>query len=511
MAVQDLDADGDLDVALAMNGDDQATVLLAQSPAVFPASVHVELGGSAFGSIHSLALGDVDGDGAADVVSKKSDPHSVHLLVGDGDGGLLAPQLIPSASFPGDVQLRDMDGDGASDLVYLSTDLLIDFITVQLGDGAGGFAGPVSTVLPESIDLVLGDVNGDGHPDAVTLEYELSTHPGTIHVLLGDGAGEFGAPSSVPVTTELADLKDLLLADVTDDGRDDALVLGDHSIFILAGNGLGGFVLSGELSVSQGGAQAWMLAAGDFDADGDVDLATPDNERVDILINAGAGSFLPKVSLLAQLGAKQIAQRDVDGDGLQDLVTANDTSGTVTVFRGKEAGVFAAGQHFVVAEGAPKVMQIADMDGDGAPDLVLGHSQPPTITVLRNLEGGSAWTDLGHALGGALGAPTLVGTGELAAGTPGTIALGNAAPLAPAVLFVSLLSQPQPFKGGTLVPVPAMLVLPLPTGAGGSFTLAFTWPSGIPTGTEIYLQAAIQDAAAPAGVALSNALRGVGD
>ena len=507
LEVRDLDDDGDLDVALASDTHDHVTVLLAEAPATFPINVEVKLGGTSLAQVNSIAAGDVTGDGASDVVVIAGYPYTVKLLVGDGQGGLGAPQLVPSTTWPGNLLLSDMDGDGLADLVYLSAGSDDDFATVQLGDGTGGFAGPVSTAVTGSNDVATGDVNGDGHADAVVLQ-DGSFQLGQIHVLAGDGAGGLGAPASVPVANG-ADLKDVLLADVTGDARQDALVLGDHSIFILAGDGLGGFVLSGQLSVSQGGAQAWTLAAGDFDADGDVDLATPDNERVDILINAGAGSFLPKVSLPAQLGAKQIAQRDMDGDGLQDLVTANDTSGTVTVFAGDGAGGFVA-RHYLTGN-EPSRLVVTDMDGDGAPDLVLGNDGPPSLTLVPNLTGSPAWTDLGFALAGAVGAPTLSGTGELVAGAPGTIALGNAAPLAPAVLFVSLLSQPQPFKGGMLVPVPVMLVLPLPTGAGGSVTLAFAWPSGIPTGTELYLQAAIQDAAAPAGVALSNALRGVGD
>jgi hypothetical protein len=122
----------------------------------------------------------------------------------------------------------------------------------------------------------------------------------------------------------------------------------------------------------------------------------------------------------------------------------------------------------------------------------------------------SAWTDLGFGLAGISGVPALAGTGTLEPGSPGALALTNAQPTALTNLFVSFASTPAPFKGGVLVPVPSALMLSLFTNGAGSIPLAWTaWPAGIPSASTLYFQYAIQDAAAPAGVALSNALRAV--
>jgi hypothetical protein len=124
--------------------------------------------------------------------------------------------------------------------------------------------------------------------------------------------------------------------------------------------------------------------------------------------------------------------------------------------------------------------------------------------------GGGPWTNLGSGLAGAGGVPALVGTGSLVPGTPGTLTLTGAAPSATALLFLSLSSTPTPFKGGTLVPVPAALTLPLVTSAGGGIPLSWTsWPGGLPPATSLFQQYAIADGGAPAGAALSNALKGV--
>jgi hypothetical protein len=118
----------------------------------------------------------------------------------------------------------------------------------------------------------------------------------------------------------------------------------------------------------------------------------------------------------------------------------------------------------------------------------------------------SPWTDLGFALAGASGFPVLSGTGTLQAGTPVTVELQAAAPSALATLFGSVASVPQPFKGGTLVPVPPLIARLLMTDAAGGIALAFAeWPAGL-SGLTLDLQYAIQDAGAIQGVALSNAL-----
>ena len=97
------------------------------------------------------------------------------------------------------------------------------------------------------------------------------------------------------------------------------------------------------------------------------------------------------------------------------------------------------------------------------------------------------------------------------AGSPGSLELTNAMPSAPAYMFVSLgAGAGAPFKGGILVPIPSLLMLPLATSPTGTLNLAWaSWSAGIPAGTVLAFQYAIQDAGAPAGVALSNALKAV--
>ena len=118
------------------------------------------------------------------------------------------------------------------------------------------------------------------------------------------------------------------------------------------------------------------------------------------------------------------------------------------------------------------------------------------------------WTDLGFAKTGSKGKPELLGSGLLSAGSDNTVELANGNPSSAATLVFGLSQLNAPFKGGTLVPNPLLLVN-LFTDAGGDLNVPFLWPSGIPAGTALYFQYWIHDPSATKGLSASNGLRGI--
>ena len=120
---------------------------------------------------------------------------------------------------------------------------------------------------------------------------------------------------------------------------------------------------------------------------------------------------------------------------------------------------------------------------------------------------GNPWTDLGQSLPGTSGTPVLAGSGSLAGGTLATLALTHAPSSSPALLVVGLNALNAPFKGGVMVPDLDVLVS-LSTNAAGAITLNATWPSSLPSGTDVWFQWWISDAGGPSGFAASNALLG---
>jgi len=115
-----------------------------------------------------------------------------------------------------------------------------------------------------------------------------------------------------------------------------------------------------------------------------------------------------------------------------------------------------------------------------------------------------AWDDLGLGLAGSAGVPALEGTGLLSGDSTLALRLRDAKAAAPATLVVGLSAVNLPLKGGTLVPAPDVVLPGLVTDAGGGLSLGGTWPAGVPAGTQVYMQAWIQDSGATAGWSASN-------
>jgi hypothetical protein len=115
------------------------------------------------------------------------------------------------------------------------------------------------------------------------------------------------------------------------------------------------------------------------------------------------------------------------------------------------------------------------------------------------------WTDLGFGLAGSQGIPKLAGSGSLLPGSTVSLLLTDAHLSIDAWLVIGLVATYAPFKGGTLVPDPA-LIIPIVTDSLGTSQIGGAWPAGLPSGLTVHFQCWILDPVAPKGLAASNAL-----
>ena len=135
------------------------------------------------------------------------------------------------------------------------------------------------------------------------------------------------------------------------------------------------------------------------------------------------------------------------------------------------------------------------MDSDGTvADVMFGWSSP--------------WQDLGYALAGVNGEPTLRGDGPLAPNTPAEVRLRDAAPVALVAFLLSGEMNPTPFRGGILVPIPFIDVVTGFTNGTGGYTVPFQWPGIAVEGDAFVTQVIVADNHAIKNYAFSNALRG---
>jgi Thrombospondin C-terminal region len=219
---------------------------------------------------------------------------------------------------------------------------------------------------------------------------------------------------------------------------------------------------------------------------------------------------------LAEAGMKI---KRIDGAYSWDGLWGGQDGQGVTTVAGPVAGGWVAGTvyhfkvvlspgHIVVTRDGVGIFDVLDASFPGGTGSIAAYAFSQNNTNLANVTGSiPTWTDLGQGMVGSTGVPELAGSGDLSASSLNQVTLSNAAPSSTATLVFGLAAIDAPFKGGTMVPHPLMLV-PLATSAGGGAALPFVWPVGIPSDFSIYFQFWIQDGAATHGLSASNGLKG---
>ena len=189
----DVEGDGDLDIISANNngGYDNASI-----------SVFKGLGDGSFGgpenyfagySNFEVAVGDVSGDGALDLVTTNRYDYTVNILVNNGAGTGTFGDAIPLVTVydPTGVALADMDGVNGLDIIVASYSSA-ESLSVFLNQGGGSFDPNTRTGYFAGYNnyrVAVGDFNDDGRPDVATTY----GYYATVDVLLNSGDGTLGA------------------------------------------------------------------------------------------------------------------------------------------------------------------------------------------------------------------------------------------------------------------------------------------------------------------------------
>jgi hypothetical protein len=344
----DLNADGIPDVLFVDNGT--------------PQLLHVDLGNTPFGSFQpdltyklpgtctsasSLATGDLNGDGFADVVIDCQDNGGnvfVYALLGNGDGTFAAPIAVNGA-LGTQVALKDMNKDGKLDLVVAGRTqgaacaINCSGFVLYTGNGDGTFTLGATTSISglATSALLLADIDGDGFPDIVELN-NLTMGAQSIDVYLSKGGTSFGKVAP-PISTPSY-----------------SVPLGAYP------NNLYSY-----------------LFTGDFNGDGLPDLGTVLNPlggaaNVVTALNAstaGTATFATPTAIATGVSVTDIGSADINGDGISDLLITTSASNAVFL-EGDGKGSFAnTYTGLTIPAGQVLDMQPADLNSDGYSDAVV--------------------------------------------------------------------------------------------------------------------------------------------
>lgn len=312
---------------------------------------------------------------------------------------------LPSGSGAVRVVIADLDGDGKADLVVadaysgdvsiyqnLSSNHALAFATprVVLPMVKGTYANPIS--------VVVSDLDGDGKPEIIALNADSNmisifrnlSAPGVI------STNSFSNRLDIPGA---AGMSAMAVQDLDADGKADIVTVstGNNTLSVyhnLSTNGVISF--SAPVNFTTGNSPNGV-AIGDLDDDGKPDVVVADTTdgTVSVFRNLGStgqvttNSFASRVNFPAASQCLRVTIGDVDGDGKLDVLVANWTSDTISIFRnltsnpGITTNAFAPRVDFALA-GWGHDIALADLDGDGKPDLAVSSELSSALSLFHN-------------------------------------------------------------------------------------------------------------------------------
>jgi len=332
----------------------------------------------------SVAIGDVTGDGRADVVvgawksggAPQGDLVIVFAQTATGQLAAAATYATGTQGIltPRSVDVGDVNGDGRLDVV-VTRDSDVAVLT-QSSNGtlnqAVALAGGSAKYGAEVVAVA--DLNGDGRNDVVAAGLSSAD----VYVWFQTSTGTLGQAETFPCTQ--GGYTKIVIGDLDNDGLLDAVFSaeGAPDACVLLQR-TGGFAPALNVPL---GKTATGIAVGDVNGDCHADLVfTTGGNRPDsqlgVALQAGPAmlgvpTFIPSFDI-----PSDVAVVDIDGNRLPDVVVLHDGWSTVGVYRQSHTGMLAPEETYAFSyiNWGPDRMAVGDVNGDGRPDIVAADAQ----------------------------------------------------------------------------------------------------------------------------------------
>jgi FG-GAP-like repeat len=367
VALGDLDGDGLADLLVGTSGTMQ--VLTAAGHLDFTPSQWLD------GVPADPTLADLDEDGDLDAVSVWYD--SAWIGLNDGAGVLVYEQRYHASEYA-QPRAADATGDGDLDLLFAPGQLTEPWgaqLTLLRGRGDGTFTGNLRTLTADPGTLTTGDLDEDGSADLVFEDSYLM-----LHALGGNGQGHFSETAAVATTIS----GPLQMGDLDEDGHLDVVTSGFD---VLLHRGAGDGSLLAKQTITK--TEITLLRQADLDADGDMDFAgfIPSQGRLRSLLNDGTAKFTELAAFTQLGGVRGLCLPDLGGDGWPDAALTVGTSlpglEGLQVRPGLGNGSFGAPAD-VGVDGGLADIEAADIDADGDIDLASLNDASNDLLWFRN-------------------------------------------------------------------------------------------------------------------------------
>ncbi|MHB1938239.1 MAG: FG-GAP-like repeat-containing protein [Acidobacteriaceae bacterium] len=345
-----------------------------------------------------VAVADFNHDGYPDmVVANKADTSlgttgTISVFLSNASGGFAAPTKYPTCGGPTAVLAEDLDLTGLPDIVIACNTPTSNVIQVFLNLGNGTFDptegnGTTNIVLGTGkgpVAITSDDFNNDGHPDLAVAD----SLDGTITLFLSNPSNNF-TYYTVKTLSGYGMPNGIVAGKFSKSGNVDLAVTDGSTgtVHILTGDGTGNFTLSSSNTVQ---TDPTGIVAAAFDKrTRNIDLAVVNSASgtISILTGNGGGSFTVgrtiRVGPKTGTGASYLLALDISGSGNLDLVTGNTLQHQVAVLMSGNYGNFQAPQYYTVPNGPAYVAGI-DFNRDGKPDLAVTQSTGGAVSVLIN-------------------------------------------------------------------------------------------------------------------------------
>jgi len=230
----------------------------------------------------------------------------------------------------------------------------------------------------QSYGAYAGDVNDDEFTDLVVVTETAED----IRVFLNDGTGDYNTftifdmpASNRPSTNEGSDFNH--------DGQIDLAIgsTANNKVSVFMGDDTTIFDAETDATADQGIRGLTVL---DVNGDGWDDIATANRiaSTYSILVNDGTGTFNPAITLDAGVDSEtSIAAVDLNNDGITDLAIGGFASNNIVTLINNGLGVFTALDTTPVS-GSPWMLAAGDINGDGNVDIVSCNSSNGEVSVL---------------------------------------------------------------------------------------------------------------------------------